>query len=345
MKNNLLTALCILAASPAAAEVPTIMVQARAETAPVDGDADDPAIWVNPTDPARSLVLGTDKTRGLLVFDLTGKEVAFFEDGRLNNVDIRRFTLNGEEVWLASAAERSEEKLVFYVIHADGQIEHASPFAFDAVPGHLADDVKDIYGSTMMRDPETGRVFAAVNYKSGDVIQWEITSESGVLSMEFVRHLSVPSQPEGMVSDDRAGYLYIGEEDAAIWRFPAWPEKGDSGETIATIPSSCFPRDDIEGLSIYDGPDGHYLIASSQGIHRAAIFDLSQPKSPCIGLVGIEAGQIVDGVTETDGLDVTAAPLGDMYPKGMLVMMDDQNEMFTTGFKFISMADVLEGLR
>lgn len=345
MTNNLLTALCILAAAPVAAEVPTIMVQARAESAPVEGDADDPAIWVNPTDPAQSLVLGTDKTRGLLVFDLNGTEIAFFEDGRLNNVDIRPFTLNGEEVWLASAAERSDEKLVFYVIHADGQIEHASPFAFDAVPADLAGDIKDVYGSALMRDPETGRVFAVVNYKSGDVIQWEVTSEGEALSMNFVRHLSVPSQPEGMVSDDRAGQLYVGEEDAAIWRFPAWPEGGSEGETIATVPSDCFPRDDIEGLSIYDSPDGHYLIASSQGIHRAAVFDLDQPGTPCVGLVGVEAGETVDGVTETDGLDVTSASLGDAYPQGMLVMMDDQNEMFTTGFKYISMADVLAGLR
>lgn len=337
-------ALGLLAAAPAVAEVPQIMVQAQVESAPVTGDADDPAIWVNPADPAASLVLGTDKTRGLLVFDMTGAEVAFFEDGKLNNVDIRPFTLDGEQVWLASAAERGEEKLVFWVIRADGSIDHASPFAFDGAPADLAEQVKDIYGSALMRDPDTGRVAAVVNYKSGDVIQWEVTEQGGTLALSYLRHLSVPSQPEGMVSDDRTGLLYVGEEDAAIWQFPAWPEGGDAGRVIATVPSECFPVDDIEGLSIYDGPGGHYLVASSQGIHRAVLFDLSMAAPACVGLVGVEAGEVIDGVTETDGLDVTAAPLGDAFPAGMMVMMDDQNEMFTTGFKYISFADILAQL-
>ena len=37
---------------------------------PVDFDTDDPAIWVNPNDPAQSLVIGTDKdsSGGLYVY-------------------------------------------------------------------------------------------------------------------------------------------------------------------------------------------------------------------------------------------------------------------------------------
>lgn len=345
MRNNLLLWLPLTfgLGLAAQAEVTEVMVSAVAETAPIDGDADDPAIWVNPTDPAQSLVLGTDKTKGLYVFDLDGKEVAFFEDGRLNNVDIRPFTLNGEEVWLASAAEREEEKLVFWVIRADGTISHASPFAFEGVPADMADAVKDIYGSAMMRNPRTGQVWALVNYKSGDIIQWEVTSQGDQIALAFARHLKVGSQPEGMVSDDRAGQLYVGEEDVAIWRFPAFPGAGDQATKIAEIPSDCFPRDDIEGLSIYNGADQHLLAASAQGIHRVAVFDLNEETPSCLGLVGIEAGEI-DGVTETDGLDVTHQPLGARFPDGMMVMMDDQNEMFSTNFKFISMADVKAAL-
>jgi len=42
------------------------------EDAPATPDADDPAIWVNPDDPRRSLVIGTAKDAGLLVYDMTG---------------------------------------------------------------------------------------------------------------------------------------------------------------------------------------------------------------------------------------------------------------------------------
>ena len=57
----------------------------------------------------------------------------------------------------------------------------------------------------------------------------------------------------------------------------------------------------------------------------------------------IAAGEI-DGVSETDGLDVTAQPLGAAYPEGLLVMMDDQNKGFTTNFKLISWQSIADQL-
>jgi 3-phytase len=71
-------------------------------------------------------------------------------------------------------------------------------------------------------------------------------------------------------------------------------------------------------------------------VHRAAIFRLDGEAMPvCQAMVEIAPGA-VDGVTETDGLDVTALPVGDAFATGLLVMMDDQNAGFTTNFKLIS---------
>ena len=42
------------------------------EDAPATPDADDPAIWINSRDPRASLVVGTAKDAGLLVYDLSG---------------------------------------------------------------------------------------------------------------------------------------------------------------------------------------------------------------------------------------------------------------------------------
>lgn len=340
MKLTTKAALLALCTTPAFAEAPEIQVTAVTETAPIKGDADDPAIWVHPNDPEQSLVLGTDKTKGLYVFNLKGEDIALFEDGALNNVDIRPFTLNGEAVWIASAAERNAEDLVFYVIHADGTIEHATPFAFPAAAGEMVDALDEIYGSALQINPETGQLYAWVNYKSGHAVQFEVTETDGTLELTYQRTLKVGSQPEGMVADEAGGHFYIGEEDVAIWRFPAFAEGGNEATKIVGIPSECFPKDDIEGLSIYDGADQRYLVASAQGIHRAAIFPLNGEDIPtCAGLVEIAAGD-VDGVSETDGLDVVASPLGADFPQGMLVMMDDQNEGFSTNFKLISWADI-----
>src|SRR5262245_28035586 len=45
------------------------------EDAPATPDADDPAIWVNRANPRRSLLIGTAKDAGLLVFDMSGQLV------------------------------------------------------------------------------------------------------------------------------------------------------------------------------------------------------------------------------------------------------------------------------
>src|SRR5690606_14558437 len=93
------------------------MPTATAETAPVPhaGDAaDDPAIWVHPTDPSRSTVIGTDKLGGLAVYDLAGQEVQYRADGRFNNVDLRPFRLGGASISLVAASDRSTRSIAIY---------------------------------------------------------------------------------------------------------------------------------------------------------------------------------------------------------------------------------------
>ena len=68
-------AACEAEEGPAPIAPDTVNVMAKAETAPVasgDDAADDPAIWVNPDDPLKSLIVGTDKKNGLVVYDLSG---------------------------------------------------------------------------------------------------------------------------------------------------------------------------------------------------------------------------------------------------------------------------------
>src|SRR5262245_42248575 len=80
----------------AAGVAETPEVQATLETEPFfgsdDADADDPAIWVHPTDSSKSIVVGTLKNGGLAVFDLAGNTIQRIdytdEDARQNNVDL-----------------------------------------------------------------------------------------------------------------------------------------------------------------------------------------------------------------------------------------------------------------
>ena len=72
--------------------------------------ADDPAIWIHPTNPGQSTIIGTDKNSGLGVYDLAGNQIQFLVDGKMNNVDLRyNFPLGGQPVALVTLGNRSND--------------------------------------------------------------------------------------------------------------------------------------------------------------------------------------------------------------------------------------------
>lgn len=342
--RTLLAATLVLLASAAWAQEPPIAsVTAVRETEPVDVDPDDPAIWVNPADPAQSRVIGTDKDFGLVVFDLDGKTLQKLPDGRLNNVDLRTVTLGGSEVTLVAASKREDNTIVFYTVAADGTLAHATPFAFPGAPTEIDDD---IYGIGFYRDA-VGALSVVASFKAGDVVQWRIGGSADALELSFARQWKIPSQPEGIVADDQLGLLYVGEEDGGIWRFAADPDAPTDGVLVDKVGSACLPVDDVEGMGVFaTGPDSGWLVVSAQGVNRYALYPREPDASgaqPCLGSFGIATGA-TDPVGETDGLDVTSTPLGPDFPAGLMVVQDDRNEGFSRNFKYVSWADVEQAL-
>ncbi|MEI6404131.1 MAG: phytase, partial [Actinomycetota bacterium] len=96
---------------------PAAIVQAAAATEPVqtlDDAADDPAVWVHPTDGSLSLVLGTNKKQGLEVYDLDGRRLQSLNDGLVNNVDV----VQGPSGAWAAASNRTDQSVRVYDIDA-----------------------------------------------------------------------------------------------------------------------------------------------------------------------------------------------------------------------------------
>ena len=127
----------------AAAAVP---VSATVETDPIPstGDAaDDPAIWIHPTDPSQSTIIGTDKTTtgGLVVYDLAGRQLFRYADGRMNNVDVRyNFPLGAARVGLVGASNRGGS-LDFYKVNVGDRslMRGTSGVLFEELRGGLGD--------------------------------------------------------------------------------------------------------------------------------------------------------------------------------------------------------------
>lgn len=309
-------------------------VQATLETSAVptgDDTADDPCIWIHPTDPALSTIIGTNKNLGggLHVYDLQGKEIQFTGGGRMNNVDIRyNFPLDGERVALVTAGERSRNTIAIYKVNPETR--SLEDVAVRDIPLGL----EEVYGSCMYHSPVDGRFYAIVNDKNGKIEQYHLFDDGeGLVDGELVRTLSVPSQPEGCVGDDILAALYVGEEEEGIWKFGAEPTDPVEGRMIEKIGTHIVP--DVEGLTIYYADDSTgYLIASSQGNNTYVIFT-REGANDYIGTFRIADGNQIDGTSDTDGIDVTNANLGPAFPAGVFIAQDGDNPGANQNFKCV----------
>lgn len=308
------------------------VVTAAVETDPVPngGDAaDDPAIWVNPDDPSRSTVIGTDKEGGVAVYDLGGKQLQYLADGQMNNVDLRDgFSLAGTDVALVTAGNRDTNTIAIYKVDpATRRLENV--VARDIHPG------LETYGSCMYRSRKTGRLYYVVDSKAGDVEQWELFESGGRVDAKKVRSFDVGSQVEGCVADDDLGRLYVSEEDVGIWRYDAEPTAGDERVKVDSTGSSGHLVADVEGLAITYGDGGEgYLIASSQGDSSYVVYERGG-SNPFVHRFQVRGGDRIDGTQDTDGIDVTAANLGATFSGGLFVAQDGDNDSGNQNFKLV----------
>ncbi len=324
---------------------PIVTITADVQTEPMlrFGDAaDDPAIWVNKKRPQKSLVLGTNKQQGLFVYDLQGREVQHFNTGRLNNVDVRYgVRMGNKEVDVAVATNRDDNSLSIYTIDP-----RSGKLTFS---GSVATDMKDIYGFCLYQSPVMNAqgeaaLYAIPNDKSGEFQQIQLIlrqsdehKHSWQWQGEVKRRFYLQSQPEGCVADDKNQRLFVGEEDVALWTIAAEPEKAARLEKILSAGDVLVA--DIEGMGIYAGKKSSYLVVSSQGNNSFVVMDATAPYAlRGIVRIGLDADKNIDGVSETDGLEVTSSDLGGLFREGMLVVQDGHKVMpeAPQNFKYVS---------
>lgn len=244
---------------PAAADR-LLPVRASVETPPVfdddaggNGDADDPAIWVNRRDRSRSVVIGTAKNAGLQVFDLRGRLVQTVaapeapgdgdEPGRFNNVDIvPGFRLGSRTVDLAVVSDRGRDQIRSYAIDpATGRLSDVTatdvPFAF-AVDQTQVNDQETVYGLTTYLDPDGTAYAVGTRRHTSQVGLFRLIQSEGRVSYRRVDTLTFPTsfrlpngqswsacedpgegpQLEGLVVDEAKQTLYAAQEDVGLWR-------------------------------------------------------------------------------------------------------------------------------
>lgn len=308
-------------------ETPRAEIRPRVVTEPVKHDSDDPAIWVHPTDPSKSLIIGTDKNTdgSLYVFDLEGKIVQRVPGlKRPNNVDIAYgFQLGGKPVDIAVVTEREQQRLRVFALPDMKELDAGDLVVFDGDPK------RSPMGIALYRRPRDGALFAIVSGKSGPkdgyLAQYRLEDDGqGRVKMSFVRyfgHYSGKQEIESVAVDNELGYIYYSDEMAGVHKYAADPDAPDADKELAFFATDGF-KSDHEGISIYKLTDTTgYILVSDQQADQFWIFKREgEPGDPHKHI----PVKIVKAATlESDGSDVTSVTLSSKFPGGLFVAMSD----------------------
>lgn len=304
------------------------VVQPVVITDTVRHDTDDPAIWINPNDATKSLVIGTDKDQdgGLYAFDLRGKIVREVHDlKRPNNVDIGYgLQLNGKRTDIAVVTERFTHKLRIFSLPDLKPIDNGG---LDMFVGDTTKGFRDLMGIALYKNP-SGVLYAMVGRKIGPtdgsyIGQYRLDDDGmGKVKATLARKFGTYSgkkEIESIAVDNELGYVYYSDEGVGVRKYYAEPERGNA--ELALFAKTGF-TEDHEGISIYKtGSKTGYLLVSDQGANQFHIFRREgEPDHPneykLVKIVKV-AAQI------SDGSDVTNVALGKQFPHGLFVAMSE----------------------
>jgi 3-phytase len=237
-------------------------------------DPDDPAVWINRADPAKSIVFGTMKVAApngaLAIFGTDGKLRQLLKGpDRPNNVDVEYgLDLDATPTDIAVLTERLGRRLRVYSISNDGTtVRDISSGTMPILAGAPGDQGAPM-GIGLYKRPKDGAIFAIVSPKAGpkDNYLWQYRLEddgTGRVKATFVRrfgHFSGVGEIEAVAVDDELGYVYYADEVPVFtsgWRIPT--------RRSGSASSRCSARratQDREGLGIYTLPNGQGLSSS-----------------------------------------------------------------------------------
>ncbi len=324
--ENLLT---IAVTGVGTTEFPQVTVQPKVTTTSTPSNADDPAIWIHPTAPSRSVIIGTDKSAGIFVWDLSGTLLQHLPQGTdVNNVDVRQNVRWGSAVAdIVAANLRDAGKLAVFKVNPD----YTGADVLMQLAGATSQNnniQNDSYGFCLYKHPADSALYVFERPKSGGVVrQYRVAPDSsGEVLVAPVRDLNYSGGvAEGFVADDQLGFVYITEETHGIHKYFAAPHA--AVDQIAVFGEGDGTADDREGLALYACADGGgYLVLSSQGNDTFKIFE-RQGNNRFLKTI-LPLDELGNPGLGTDGLDVTAFAAPPHFPNGFLVAHEQRDRQF-----------------
>ncbi len=129
-------------------------------------DQDDMAIWVHPSDPSLSTVIGSDKGHDLYVYQLDGTTIQTITPpgSTPGNIDVRyNFSLGGQRVDIVAHNRRDGgDQIVVYKVNSDRTLTRIDDNTITTAPN---------YGFCLYHSPIDGKFYGFATSSSGKIEQ------------------------------------------------------------------------------------------------------------------------------------------------------------------------------
>ena len=318
-------------------------IAASVITDTVSYDTDDPAIWMHPSDPSKSLVIGTDKDSlgALYVFNLEGKVIdSLVRKGiqRPNNVDVGYgLALADGLTDFAVTGERLTSRLRFCSLP---DMQELNLGGFEIFQGEEGSEYRDLMGVALYKSPKTGKQYVIAGRKNGPkdgtyLWQYEITAAADDIQLELVRKFgqySGKKEIEAIAVDAALGYIYYSDEGVGVRKYAAEPDMGN--EELALFATEGF-ADDHEGISIYEVDDSSgYLLVSDQQANLFHVFPREgSPENPHAHPL---ITKILLSTNQSDGSEVSSRSFGPKFPRGIFIAMSDNKTFHFYRWEYVA---------
>lgn len=292
-----------------------------AETDPVisaEDAADDTCIYVPSADAEPIWIIGTDKKRGLEVYNLRGSRVFTYDFGRINNVDLVELG-----VPLVVGSNRTYNSIDVYRLFSDGSIKllHRS-----------STGLKDVYGITVTKNRQGASVY--ISDKKGRVHEYQMNLNNLEVTLVLKRKFRFKSTVEGLDVDPYYGCLYVAEEDKGLWSLDLEADQPMRSKELVLKSDKDTLIPDFEGVALAEESNGKgYIFISIQGANAYAI--LERQTYQFKGLFSISASPSHGSVEETDGIEVSTHPRARLF-----IAQDGHNQPYNQNFKILSLDQI-----
>lgn len=323
--------------------VPFATIQPSIITDTVKWDSDDPAIWVNPIDRSKSLIIGTDKHSdgAIYAFDLNGKIIKRVGGlQRPNNVDIAYgFLMNGQSVDIAVVTEREAQRLRIFSLPDLNPLDRGDLIVFNG------DKNRAPMGIALYKRPTDNAFFTFVGGKSGPpdgyIGQYRLECDNkATIRIDLVRefgHYSGVKEIESIAVDAELGYVYYSDEKVGVHQYYADPDAVGADKELSLFADHGFVSDH-EGISIYKtNKNKGYILVSDQQANRFWIYSRNGVRRNPFDHQLLKVIKVA--AIESDGSDVTSCPLPG-FPSGLFVAMSNEKTFHLYDWKDIAGKDL-----